>query len=325
MKTYLVALIITLFSSTSLYAQKPSDSSRFIIDYSDKLLLRVYTISKSNSLIISNANTGKELVLEPNGQTNIGLGLNYKHFGLGLAFGLPKTSESNTKYGKTQRVDIQGSIYGSKIGGDGFLQMYKGYYNSNPNDFIDWNDDNFPQNPSMRIVSVGISSFYLFNSENYSYRAAFVRDEVQKRSSGSFLLGFFANYDEAKTDNGFIPDDFPDSTKVKIDLKEFTTLALGVSIGYAHNFIIKEKLIIGLAIIPGFGYQRINIVHLNDESGIEDQAAGQILTRLGIGYELDKFYLGLTGSVNFRNMDFDPYDFQLATQQFRFIIGKRFL
>lgn len=324
MKTYLLALLIILLSSTYLYAQKPSDSTQFIIDYSDQLILRVYTITKSNSLIIGNTSTGKRLVLEPNGQTNIGLGLNYKHFGLGLAFGIPKSSESNTKYGKTQRVDVQGSIYGNKIGGDGFFQMYKGYYNSNPSEFIDWNEDYFPQNPSMRILSVGISSFYLFNSEKYSYRAAFVRDEVQTRSSGSFLLGFFANYDEAKTDNGFIPDDFPDSTKVKVDLKEFTTLALGVSIGYAHNFIIKEKLIIGLAIIPGFGYQRIDIVHLDGESGIEDQVAGQILTRLGVGYELKKFYLGLTGSVNFRNMDFSPYDLELATQQFRFIIGKRF-
>lgn len=325
MKIFITALFIILHSSINLYAQIVPDSSYFIIDYSDKLLLRVYTISKSNSLIISNASTGEKLVLEPNGQTNIGLGFNYKHFGLGLAFGLPKSSASNTKYGKTQRVDIQGSIYGSKIGGDGFLQIYQGYYNSNPSDFIDWNEDYFPQNPSMRILSVGLSSFYLFNSENYSYRAAFVRDEVQKRSSGSFLLGFFANYDEAKTDNGFIPEDFPDSSRVKVDLKEFATLALGVSIGYAHNFVIKERLIIGLAIIPGFGYQRIDIVHLNGNTGIEDQAAGQILTRLGIGYELNKFYLGLTGSVNFRNMDFDPYDFQLATQQFRFIIGKRFL
>jgi hypothetical protein len=102
-------------------------------------------------------------------------------------------------------------------------------------------------------------------------------------------------------------------------------LAFGITIGYAHNFVIKENLIIGFAIIPGFGYQRLDIVNLNGESGVGNQAAGQLLTRLAIGYELNKFYLGLTGSVNFRNMDFNPYDFQLATQQFRFIIGKRFL
>jgi hypothetical protein len=177
----------------------------------------------------------------------------------------------------------------------------------------------------MRILSLGISSFYLFNAERYSYRAAFVRDGLQKRSAGSFLLGVFVNFDEAKTDNGFIPQEFPDSTSSIIDLKEFASLAFGITIGYAHNFIIDEKLIIGFAIIPGFGYQRIDLVRLNDETGVEDQAAGQLLTRMAIGYDFNKFYLGFTGSINFRNMDFNPYDFELATQQFRFIIGKRFL
>jgi hypothetical protein len=325
MKIYLTALCITLASTINLCAQNSTDSTRYIIDYSDKLLLRIYTITKSNSLTINSTTTGKSLVLEPNGQTNIGLGFNYKRFGLGLAFGFPKSAESNKKYGKTKRVDIQGSIYGNKIGGDVFFQLYEGYYNSNPNDFIDWNNESFPQNPSMRIMSLGISSFYLFNSEKYSYRAAFVRDEIQKISAGSFLLGVFVNYDEAKTDSGFIPQEFPDSIRANIDLKEFTTLAMGITIGYAHNFILYKKLIIGFAIIPGFGYQRINIVQLNDETGVEDQAAGQLLTRLAIGYEFNKLYLGFTGSINLRNLDFNPYDFELATQQFRFIIGKRFL
>ena len=324
MKKYLLVFVLICSGSLSLIAQNSSDSTAYIIDYSDRLLLRIYTITKSNSLTINNTTTGKSLVLEPNGQTNIGLGFNYKRFGLGLAFGFPKSAESNEKYGKTKRIDIQGSIYGDKIGGDGFFQLYEGYYNSNPNDFINWSNESFPQIPTMKILSLGISSFYLFNSEKYSYRAAFVRDGVQKRSAGSFLLGVFANFDEAKTDNGFIPQEFPDSTRAIIDLKEFASLAFGVTVGYAHNFIIEEKLIIGFAIIPGFGYQRIDIVHLNNETGVEDQPAGQLLTRLAAGYEFNKFYLGLTGSINFRNLDFNPYDFELATQQFRFIIGKRF-
>jgi hypothetical protein len=219
MKKYLLVFILICSGSLTLIAQNSSDSTAYIIDYSDRLLLRIYTITKSNTLTINNTSVGKSLVLEPNGQTNIGLGFNYKGFGLGLAFGLPKSANSNDKYGKTKRIDIQGSIYGKKIGGDGFFQLYEGYYNSNPKEFIDWTDDSFPQNPTMRILSLGVSSFYLFNAKNYSYRAAFVRDEVQKRSAGSFLLGVFANYDDATTENGFVPQEFPDSTRAKIDIK----------------------------------------------------------------------------------------------------------
>jgi hypothetical protein len=303
-------------------AQEPDTTN--ILDLSDKFLIRIYTISKSNSLTIENELAGKALELLPNGQTNLGVGFNYKRIGLGVAFNTPISSESNRKYGKTKRLDIQGSMYGDKVGADGFFQLYKGYYNTNPGDFTEWSGDVQPQISNMRVLSVGLIGFYLFNSDTYSYRAAFVRDEVQRKSAGSFLLGVFGNYDESKTDNGFIPEEFPDNIRTTIDIREFTNLAIGVSAGYAHNFAIREKFIFGVAVIPGFGYQRVSILAIDGSPGKEDQPAAQLLTRVALGYEHRYFYLGITGSVNFRNIDFTPYDFRLATEQIRFIIGKRF-
>jgi hypothetical protein len=303
-----------------LQAQEPD----YILDYSDKLLLRLYTITKINSLTIENSQEALGLELLPNGSTNLGLGFNYKKFGFGLAFGLPPSAEKERKFGKTQRLDIQGSMYSRKFGADGFLQLYSGYYNSNPADFIDWTSDALPQINSMRILSIGVTGFYLFNSEKYSYRAAFVRDEIQQKSAGSFLLGLFGNYDEASTDNAFIPQEFPDSLRTKVNVKAFKNLAIGVSAGYAHNFVIKEKFLLGLAVVPGFGYQRVSVTELNESIRNENQPAGQLLARIALGYEFKHVYLALTGSVNWRNIDFSPYDFKLATEQFRFIIGKRF-
>jgi hypothetical protein len=316
-----IGLFLVLFTvAKTLFAQ---DSTN-IIDYSDQLLIRVYTVTKSNSLAIENQQANKTLKLLPNGNTSLGLGFNYKKFGLGVAFGLPPSEERDQKYGRTQRLDLQGSLYGKKIGADGFFQVYKGYYNENPQDFLDWNSDLQPQIESMRILSVGATAFYVFNSDTYSYRAAFVRDEIQRRSSGSFLLGLFGNYDEGSTEKGFIPEEFPDSLRTLIDVKEFKNLAVGVSLGYAHNFVIDEKFILGIAILPGFGYQRVTIRELDGTLSSEDQPAGQLLGRIALGYEHRHFFLGLTGSVNVRSIDLDPYNFNLATEQFRFIIGKRF-
>ena len=298
--------------------------STHILDYSDKLLIRVYTVTKINSLTIDNEEQGRAIELLPNGNTSIGVGFNYKKIGLGIAFSPPKSSESNRKFGKTQRLDIQGSMYSNKFGADGYFQLYKGYYNSNPEDFIEWNSDIQPQLPDMRILSVGAIGFYIFNSDKYSYRAAFVRDEVQTKSAGSFLLGGFVNHDESKTDNGFVPQQFPDSVRNVIDIKEFQNLAFGVSVGYAHNFVSKDKFIFGIAVLPGFGYQKVSVLTLDEVRDDEEQPAAQLLMRAALGYEHKHFFLGLTGSVNFRSIDFGPYDFRLATEQFRFIIGKRF-
>jgi len=315
-------MLFLLLSAYGVMAQK-SDSIA-ILDLSDKFLIRLYTVTKANSLSIVNKEEDETIDLLPNGTTSIGVGFNYKKFGLGLAFSPPKSAESNRRFGETQRFDVQGSMYSNRFGADGYFQLYKGYYNSNPEDFIEWDSDVFPQLPSMRVLSLGAVGFYIFNSKNYSYRAAFVRDEIQTKSSGSFLLGTFFNYDESKTDNGFVPQQFPDTIRSVINIKEFKNLAIGVSVGYAHNFVIRDRFIFGIAVLPGFGYQKVSIVELGNTKGTEEQPAAQLLGRAALGYEHKHFFIGLTGSVNFRGIDFGPYDFRLATEQFRFILGKRF-
>ena len=317
-------LILFIMLILAAYSTASAQNSNDLIDYSDNFILRLYTLTKFNSVTIENPQVKRALVLEPNGVTNVGIGFNFKKVGIGLTFGLPQSAESKRIYGATSRFDLQGSIYGSKLGGDGYLQYYEGYYNANPNDFIDWSNEEFPQLSDMQVLSLGLSAFYIFNSKNYSYRAAFVRDEMQKKEAGSFLLGSFVYYDDARTESGFIPKEFPDSTQSIIDLKEISNLAVGVSAGYAYNFIFWENLIIGLAAIPGFGYQRVHIRDLDDVEGIENQPVAQILIKASIGYDIGKLYFSTQGSVNFRNISYKNYDFGLSTEQFRVVAGYRF-
>ena len=115
-----ILLILFLFQSPWSRGQETDTTN--ILDFSNKFLLRVYTISKSNSLTIENQLVEKALKLRPNGATNLGIGFNYKRFGLGLAFNTPISAESERRFGKTQRLDIQGSMYGRKVGGDGFFR-----------------------------------------------------------------------------------------------------------------------------------------------------------------------------------------------------------
>jgi hypothetical protein len=91
------------------------------------LALRIYTNTKWNTLNIIKED--QKLSLVPNSPTSLGVGFNYKEYGLAVAFGLPKSASSNEKYGKTNRLDLQMNMYSPKIGFDGFAQLYKGYYN----------------------------------------------------------------------------------------------------------------------------------------------------------------------------------------------------
>jgi len=297
-------------------------SSNFFADYSDLLALRLYTNTKRNSLDIIRED--RRISLVPNSPTSLGVGFNYQDYGLAIAFGLPKSESSNTKYGKTKRLDLQVNMYKPKFGFDGFAQLYKGYYNSNPDDFVEWEGDVYPQLPDMRVLSIGLSAFYLFNSEKFSYKAAFIRNQIQLKSAGSFTVGIFGHYDLAETGNGFIPQEYPDSIRNNFDLKAFNTLAIGFTIGYLYTWVISKNFFVNVGVTPGFGNQRIELETIEGQKSVKNSPAAQLATRGAIGYDSKFFYMGMTGMIIWRNFQYKGYDLDLSTEQFKIFIGKRF-
>lgn len=308
-------------SDTLSSVRSEKDTVPYFTDMSDHLGLRLYLLRKLNNLEITNGN--QTLNLNPNGLLVIGVGFNYKSIGIGIGIGIPNTAKSNQKKGKTNQFDLQFSVYGKRIGIDGFLQIYKGYYNTNPNDFVDWPSDTLPQLPEMKILSAGVSAFYIFNSDKFSYKAAFVRNQIQNKSAGSVALGIFGNYDEVDSPGGFIPHEFPDSLKSQLDLSAFRALSLGVYVGYMYSFVLSKKFFINLAALPGFGVREIKITKLNSQTESDIKPAPQLLGRASLGFENRNFYITLTASAIVRSFKYNEFELDLATEQFRLTFGKR--
>lgn len=321
----MILLSVILLGQNPGYAQVQeceADSVKYYEDYSSLLALRIYINTKWNTLDI--IRDDQKLSLVPNSPTSLGVGFNYKEYGLAIAFGLPKSDESKRKFGHTNRLDLQVNAYGRKFGFDGIGQIYKGYYHSNPSDFMDWTSDEYPKLPDMRVLSIGVNAFYIFNSEKFSYKAAFVRNQVQRISSGSITLGMFGNFDASKTENGFKPTELPDSVGRNLDLKAFNTLALGINIGYLFTWVITDNLFINIGITPGFGNQRIELETIEEIKSVKNAPAAQIAARGAIGYDTEFFYVGITAMTIWRNFHYKGYDLDLATEQFKVFIGKRF-
>ncbi len=302
---------------------EPEDTTNlYIEDLTDLLSLKLFTLTKSNALDIIYPEG--RVILRPNGNTNLGIGFNYKTVGLSLSFGRPLSQSSIDKYGNTSRFDVQVSYFGHRIGFDGFLQGYKGYYMANPNDFMEWEKSYNPQIPDLSVFSLGGNFFYMFNSKEFSYKAAYIRNEVQKQSAGSFSAGLFFYLDQVKSKSGFIPQEMPDTILSDFDLKEFDATSIGLSAGYQYTFVIGENLFINLQLTPGLGYRRLSGTALDGNSGIVNKAAWQVYGRAAIGYEFKHFYLGATASSILRSFTYKDYKVDLGTEQFRIMIGKRF-
>ena len=318
----IIAQVLNVNPALGQESDNPVENKAYFDDYSELLALRIYTNTKYNTLDIIKDN--QKFTLAPNSPTSLGAGFNYRDYGLAIAFGLPKSKTSKKKYGSTNRLDVQANAYGRKWGFDGFGQIYKGYYLTNPNDFMDWNEDEFPKLPDMRILSVGINTFYIFNNKKFSYKAAYVRNQVQRKSAGSLTLGIFGHLDLANTDGGFKPVELPDSVAYSMDLKGFNTLAVGITIGYFYTWVIFEKFFINLGINPGFGNQRIELETTNEEKSVKNAPAAQLSARGSLGYESKSFFIGITANTTWRNFSYKGYDLDLATEQLKVFIGKRF-
>jgi len=315
----LTGLIIQVYPEDK---HTPDSSNQYIEDLTDLLILRLYTLTKFNTLEI--LDPAGRMIMRPNGNTNLGVGFNYKGLGLGVAFGRPLSQSSIDKYGLTNRFDMQVSMYGKRIGMDGFVQWYKGYYMANPSDFIDWDKPHLPQVRDLQIFSIGGNGFYIFNRKKFSYKAAYLRNEIQKRSAGSFSSGIFFYHDMVRSDNGFLPAEMPDSIRTDFDLKGFDATSVGLSIGYQHTFVIKGNFFINFQLTPGIGYRRLTARTIDGGSGIVNKAAWQVLGRTAMGYEFEHFYLGAMGSIILRSFEYKGYEVDLGTEQFRITVGKRF-
>jgi hypothetical protein len=320
-------LILLLLIGCTIYVypwdDNPADSSnQYFEDLTDLLILRLYTLTKYNSLEIINPNG--RMIMRPNGNTNLGVGFNYKGLGLGVAFGRPLSQSSIDKYGLTNRFDMQVSMFGKHIGMDGFIQWYQGYYMANPSDFIEWDKPNYPQVRDLEIFSIGGNGFYIFNRKKFSYKAAYLRNEIQKRSAGSLSTGIFFYHDMVRSENGLLPAEMPDSIRSDFDLKEFDATSIGVSLGYQHTFVIRGNFFINFQLTPGIGFRRLAARTLDGGSGIVNEAAWQVLGRTALGYEFKHFYAGAMTSIILRSFEYKGYKVDLGTEQFRITVGKRF-
>jgi len=319
-----------LFSLKAQVEVAVTDSVSFsekYVDYSDQLLIKIMNVTKSNKLEILNVNDAQSLKLAPLGTSSLGFGFNYKWLGLGVAFGLPSAPSKIEKYGKTKRFDFQLNIYSKKFVVDAFAQQYNGFYIENPAALTNWTASYFPQRDSMQTFSLGIGGYYVFNNKKLSYRAAYVRNAIQKKSAGSLLLGGFYSLDYAGFKNGttksFIPNYFPTAVQDSFALNAYVSKSFGISFGYTYTLVWK-KFFINLSLITGIGIKNLTVVTSTGEQKTKTGSASRMIGRTALGYEGKHFLIGVTSYITTGTIQFENYQIKPSTSNVKLFIAKRF-
>jgi len=316
-----VIIVIFFIGITSLFAQneKKSDVEKFrrtipnlflaqhdkfdttyIENHSYKFLLRFYGINKFNYLFFSHNNSPR-IILSPNRRDNVGFGFNYLWLGINFAFNLPFINNDNDTYGETERMDCQMYIYGRKSVFEMFLQYYKGFYITNPEVINpNWNSSmNYPQLPGALQLSLGASYNYVFNSEKFSYKAAFIQNEIQKKSAGSPLLGMSLSlFGITNSSNSLIPNNIralmQSQGMLSLDSSEIRRVnynSIGIMGGYAYTLVVKKRLFISLSVEPGIGYGWVITEKKSKNRERKEWVSPNLTGRFSCGYNMDKYFL----------------------------------
>ncbi len=216
------------------------DSSYFEF-YPDKLVGRFYFSKKYTDLELESKSKQDDLFYKPNTTLNMGIGATYKIFTLNLAYGFGFLNPEKGK-GETKYLDLQSHVYGTKWAIDLFGQFYKGYYLS-PKGFPAPSDDSFYLRPDMRINMIGTAVCRILNNKKFSYRAAMMQSDWQKKSAGSVLLGGEMYYGVTRGDSAFVPNNVAGLYN-QSGVSSLSFVELGPSAGYAYTLVVSEHFFI---------------------------------------------------------------------------------
>jgi hypothetical protein len=98
---------------------------------------------------------------------------------------------------------------------------------------------------------VNFAGYYTFNHRRFSFPAAFNQSYIQRRSAGSWLAGISYQGGKINTSDGLKAQN-PNAPDVNIDVGH-----IGIGGGYGYNWVLAEKWLLHLSLLPtGVIYNR---------------------------------------------------------------------
>ncbi len=301
----------------------------YIKDYKHLFTTRFYLLNESITFRVKPTNQSISLNYIPNNDIKNGLAFFHKWYGVGLAIDNPFAGKDVVRKGKSSIIDLRLNAYGSALAAELSLQDYQGFYLKNMmQQPISWSiGDVYPQRPDMHIFSTSAILYYIVNHKKHSFRAAYIQNERQLKSSGSLIVMPSFVYLNMNSDSSLIPDFYNqafevDDTEKILNGKFFT---YGVSLGYSYTHVFLKYFYINMSFIPGLFVQNYDYEAQSGEiRGTKLSALW--LGRAAFGFNSDLFYVGIGGVYGFQaaNLRIGQTNFNYDMNQLRLWIGTRF-
>jgi len=296
--------------------------SAYIADYKNLLTARVFLLYQDASFAL-NPGISQKIMYTPNVAGRVGIAGFYKWFGVGLSMGNSILRRSTTRYGNTSVLDLRVNAYWRSVAAEVYLQNLKGFYIRNFRDSL----GGFFKIPDMRIFALGFIGYWILNHERFSIRSAFIQNERQKKSAGSFVLRPTFLYYNLSSGEGIIPAEviYTYGIGSQFFLRKGEFYSLGLAPGYTYTLVLFKKVYLNAALFPGVLWQNYHF-EANHELYSSAKFTFTLSWRAAMGYNANTWYIGAGIVSGFDKIPgwIGNSTFYYDIAQIRFWVGTRF-
>ncbi len=140
----------------------------------------------------------------------------------------------------------------------------------------------------------GLSAVYLFNNRHFSWPAAFGENAVQRKSCGSWSIGFQYNHQKISFDKEALPDYLKSDIDSTLLFTQVNYNDYSVNVGYSYNFVLRRNLLFAVSLMPSLGYRRSNITEAQEEKhSILNNISTDVNLRMSFFWNNTRLFSGL--------------------------------
>jgi hypothetical protein len=185
------------------------------------------------------------------------------------------------------------------------------------------NKTSYYYRPDASFLLAGVAAYRLFNAERFSYNAAMMQSEWQKKSAGSFLYGGEVYYGVIKDDSSLVPAHTINGFAAE-GINKLSFITTGFGGGYAYTLALQHFYLMGSAIVNmdvSFTKEQYNNVS-NKKASVNPS----LIYKAAFGYQSDTWNLSANWAANTIRVDgaASAHPYAIPTGNYRIILAKRF-
>jgi hypothetical protein len=250
------------------------DSAYVEVDYK-QWSIRAFGVIKYHTVILKN-NKGGVVKYFPTDPLSIGLGFAYRFLLIDIGIRLNK---DNT----LSRLDLHGNLVLKKNLIEVFIQRYEGFQERADNSINLFRDD-------LKSSLFAINHFYNFNNKKLSLGSVLAGNKIQKKSTGTFVLGSYFSYNQVKADSSIVNSSEQNSFNEFANFTNLKTINFGAYFGYAYSLVLPKNFAFFSTINPGLGF------NISKSEGDETYTppifpSGKLNFRASLGHYAKRIYI----------------------------------